>query len=127
MFRQNETSLPIRRAMFRARVQMTGKNATVARRDVGIGRSRGTHAIELLWRHDEKALLIGVGQQNELFGTIAAPTRGNSDAILIVDRVTKIPGVESLRLRIVFHTPVDNWAILIHFPPLLTTFHANGQ
>ena len=71
--------------------------------------------------------MIRLGEKNELLTIISAPARRNGDAVLIVDGVTEIAGVESLRLRIVFHTPVENRAILIHFPPLLTTFRATGQ
>jgi hypothetical protein len=38
--------------------------------------------------------------------------------------VTKFAGVEELSLRKRLHGQVESWSILIHFPPLLTTFHA---
>ncbi len=71
--------------------------------------------------------MIWLGEKNEFFAFCAAPAGRNRDAIFFVDGMSKFAGVESLRLRIGIHTPVENWAILIHFPPLLTTFRASGQ
>jgi hypothetical protein len=41
--------------------------------------------------------------------------------------MTEFAGKEFLGLRIVVHTAAANCAILIHFPPLLTTFRTRGQ
>lgn len=69
--------------------------------------------------------MIRLRKNDELFGAITSPARGNGDPIFFVDEVTKLAGVESLVRRI--HWRVANWSILTHFPPLLTTFRATGQ
>jgi hypothetical protein len=127
MFGQNEASLFIRRAMLGSGMQVARENAAIAWRNPGCECRRRAHPIKLLVRHNQQALLVGVREQNKIFAISVTPARGDGEAILFVDRVTKIAGVEGLRLRFVVHTPVDRRAILIHFPPFLTTFHASGQ
>ena len=68
--------------------------------------------------------MIRLRKKDEFFGTIAAPARGNGDAIFFVDGMAKFAGVEGLRRRWRFHTREENLSILTHFPPLLTTLHA---
>ena len=69
--------------------------------------------------------MIRLRKNDEFFGAITSPARGNGDPILFVNEMTKLAGVESLVRRI--HWRVVNWSILTHFPPLLTTFRATGQ
>src|SRR4051812_48088479 len=71
--------------------------------------------------------MLGLGKNNELFGTVVPPARWDRDAILFVNGVTKFAGEEFLWLRGRVHTPAERCAISIHFPPLLTTLRARGQ
>ncbi len=66
-------------------------------------------------------------KNDEFFGAIAAPARGDGDAIFLVDRVPELTGVESLGFGGRIHVREENLTILTHFPPFLTTFRANGQ
>ncbi len=78
------------------------------------------HALELLRRHNQEALLIDVCEENEFLAIVAAPARRDGDAILIVDGVTEIAGVESLGLRIRFPYASGEPG---HFNPLSPTFN----
>ena len=69
--------------------------------------------------------MIRLRKNDEFFGAITSPARGNGDSVFLVNEMTKLAGVESLVRRI--HWRVANWSILTHFPPLLTTFRAAGQ
>ena len=40
--------------------------------------------------------MIRFRKNDELFGAIAAPARGNGDSIFVVDEVTELAGEESL-------------------------------
>ena len=51
----------------------------------------------------------------------------NGDTVLPIHDMPELAGEEFLGLRVVVHAPADACAILIHFPPLLTTFRTKGQ
>ena len=69
--------------------------------------------------------MIRLRKNDEFFGAITSPARGNGDPIFFVDEVTKLAGVEALVRRM--HWRVEKFAILTHFSPLLTTFHVGRQ
>ena len=66
-------------------------------------------------------------KNDEFFGAIASPARGDGDAIFLVNGVAEFAGEESLGWRWRVHMREENSTILTHFPPLLTTFRAKGQ
>ena len=98
LFRQNETALSIRRAVLRARMQVTQKNPAIARGDSRVRLRRGTHAGKLFRRHDHEKLIRRFRKNDELPGTIVSPARGYGDAIFLVDGMTEFAG-EELRRR----------------------------
>ncbi len=69
--------------------------------------------------------MIRLRKNDELFGAITSPARGNSDPILFVDGVMKLARVKVFVARV--HGRVEMFAILTHFSPLLTTFRASRQ
>jgi hypothetical protein len=99
VFRQNEPALFIGRAVLRARMQLTKKNAPVARGNIRI-RFRGrAHTGKLRRRHDQEKLMTRFRKNDELLGAIASPARGYRDAIFFVDEMTELAGIEELRWR----------------------------
>ena len=112
-------------AMLRAGVELTKKNAPVARRDIWVDFGIGAHTRKFFRRHDQQKLVSRLRKNDELLGVIAAPARRNSDSIFFVDGVTKFAGVEAL-VRLL-HWRVEKCSILTHFSPLLTTFRARRQ
>src|SRR5438046_2457459 len=97
--RQSRTALPIRSTMLGARVQMPQENASIVRGN-GLVRLYGlAHSGKLLRRHDEKKQMICLRQEDKLLSFIAPPTGWNRDAILLVNRMAKLSGVEVLRWR----------------------------
>jgi hypothetical protein len=127
IFRKEKAPLAVGRAMLGAGVQLPKKNATVARRHLGIGLDRGAHTRKLRRRHDHQKLILRLRKNDEFLGAIAAPAGGNGDAIFFVEGVSELTGVEELGWRRRIHVREENSTILTHFPPLLTTFPAGGQ
>ena len=125
VFRQNQSALFIGGAMFGASVELTKKNAPIARGNIWIGFGGGAHARKFFRRHDQKKLVSRFRKNDEFLGVTTSPARGNSDSIFFVDEVTKLTGVEALIGRM--HWRVEKLAILTHFSPLLTTFRAKRQ
>ena len=123
--RENEPALFVDRTMFRAGVELTKKNAPIARGNTRVGFRGGAHTRKFFRRHDQKKLVSRFRKNDELFGITAAPAGGNSDSILFVDGVTKFAGEEAL-VRLL-HWRAGNCSILTHFSPLLTTFRAKRQ
>jgi hypothetical protein len=125
IFRQNEAALLVSGAVFGSRMQLSKKNAAIARGNVWVGFGGRAHTRKFFRRHDQKKLMSRFRKNDEFFGVTASPARGNSDPILLVDEVTKLAGVEALVRRI--HWRVEKCSILTHFSPLLTTFRASRQ
>src|SRR5205085_2309920 len=125
VFRQNEAPLLVGGAVLGAGMQLSKENAASARGDVRVGFGRRAHTRKFFRRHDQKKLVSRFRKNDEFFGLTASPARGNGDPILLVDEVTKLAGVETLVRRM--HWRVEMFAILTHFSPLLTTFHARRQ
>jgi hypothetical protein len=111
--------------VLRARVKLTKKNAPIARGDIWVGFGGGAHTRKFFRRHDQKKLVSRFRKNDEFLGVTTPPARGNGDSIFFVDGVTKFAGVEAL-VRLL-HWQVENWSILTHFSPLLTTFRARRQ
>jgi hypothetical protein len=93
-FRQNETALSIGCAMLGARVEVSQEYAAITRGNSGMRFRRRTHAGKLLRRHDQEKLMIRLRKNDELFGTIASPARGNGDAIFVVNGMAELAGEE---------------------------------
>ena len=106
---------------------MAQKNPALFRGNRAVAFYLRTHPSKLLVRHDEKKLMLGLGQDDELFAPVSAPAGRDRDTVLLVEGVTEFAGEEFLGLRVVVHAPADSCAISIHFPPLLTTFRTRGQ
>src|SRR4051812_24372380 len=126
VFGQHEPPLAIRDSVFGARMEVAQKNAAIPGRERAVTLGLGAHPRKFLGRHDEKKLMLGFGQNDELLAPVAAPAGRNGDSVFLVESVAEFAGEEFLGLR-VFHTPADSCAISIHFPPLLTTFRTKGQ
>jgi hypothetical protein len=125
IFRQNEAALLVSGAVLGSRMQLSEKNAAIARGNVRVGFGRRAHTRKFFRRHDQKKLVSRFRKNDEFLGVTASPARGNGDPILLVDEVTKLAGVEALVRRM--HWRVEMFAILTHFSPLLTTFRASRQ
>jgi hypothetical protein len=125
ILRQNEAALFVDGAMLRAGVELTKKNAPIARGNIRIGFGGGAHARKFFRRHDQKKLVSRFRKNDEFLGVTTSPARGNGESILFVDGVTKLAGVETL-VRLL-HLRVEKCSILTHFSPLLTTFRARRQ
>ena len=70
---QDEAALFVGDAMLCSGMQLAQKNAAVPRGNARTLFDRSAHTGELLRGHDEKKLVLGIGQQNKLLGFIAAP------------------------------------------------------
>src|SRR2546423_1830866 len=127
VFRQDQTALAIRGAVFGARMKMAQENPALFRGNRAVAFRLRTHASKLLVRHDKKKLVLRLGQDDELLAAFSAPAGRDRDPVLLVEGVTEFAGEEFLGLRVVVHAPADSRAISIHFPPLLTTFRTRGQ
>ena len=125
IFRQNEAALFIGCAMLRARVELTKKNAPIARGNIRIRFGGTTHTRKFFRRHDQKKLVSRFRKNDEFLGVTAPPARWNGDSIFLVNGVTKLAGVEALVGRM--HWRAEKCSILTHFSPLLTTFCASRQ
>jgi hypothetical protein len=103
VFRQYEAPLPIRGCVLRARMQLAQKNAAITRGNILV-RFRGrTHFRKLLWRHNEEKLMRRLRQKNEFLRTVASPTRGNRDSILVIDGMPELSGIEAFGWGIGVH------------------------
>jgi hypothetical protein len=127
IFRQNQPALPVGSPVLGARMQVAQKNPAFPRRNRVVTFRERAHPGKLLGRHDEKKLVLRLGQKNKFLAPVSAPAGRNRDTILFVDGVTEFAGEESLWLSGIVHAPADSCAISIHFPPLLTTLRAKGQ
>jgi hypothetical protein len=85
--------------MFGPGMQLSEKHSAITRRNLGIGFGVGAHTRKFLRRHDHEKLVIRLRKNDEFFGAIAAPARGNGDAIFFVDGVSELAGVEGGRER----------------------------
>jgi hypothetical protein len=103
IFRQNQTPLSVRACMLSARMQLPQKNAAITRGNILV-RFRGrTHFRKFLWRHNEQKLMSRLRQKNEFLRTIASPTRGNRDSILVIDGMPELSGIEAFEWGIGVH------------------------
>jgi len=103
VFRQYEAPLPIRGRVLRARMQLAQKNAAITRGNILV-RFRGrTRFRKLLWRHNEEKLMRRLRQKNEFLRTVASPTRGNRDSILVIDGMPELSGIEAFGWGIGVH------------------------
>jgi len=98
-FRQHEPALFVSGAVLRPRMQLAKKYPSIARGNVRIGFSGRAHARKFFRRHDQEKLMIRFRKNDELFGAIPPPAGRNSDAVLVVNEMTELAGVESLRWR----------------------------
>src|SRR2546423_7833623 len=85
---QDETSLPVRRAVLGARMEMAQKNPAFLRGNGTVSFGLSAHPIELPVGHDEEKLMLRFGQNDEVLATLSAPARGNRDTVLLVNGVT---------------------------------------
>src|SRR5262245_12725663 len=105
--RQNEATLPVRRCMLSARMQVTQEHAAIAWGNLFV-RFRGrTHFRELLWRHHQQKLVCRLRQENEILRTIASPAGWDRDPIFLVNRMPELSGVEAFWLGIGVHCRVE--------------------
>ena len=81
-------------------------------------------AFGLMW---VMAQIMRFGQNDKVFARATTPAGRDGDAVFFVKRMTELAGEEFLGLRVVVHARAENRSILIHFPPLLTTFRTKGQ
>src|SRR5438067_12110802 len=103
VLRQNETALAIGRAVFGARMKMAQKNPALFRGNRAVAFRLRTHPSKLLVRHDEKKLMLGLGQDDELFAAVSAPAGRDCDTVILVEGVTEFAGEEFLGLRCDVH------------------------
>ncbi len=95
---QEEAALFVGRAVLGLGMKLTQIDARVARRDPGDIFRRRADPLEFVRRHDEQTLPIGIGDEEELIDrAVAPPTRGDGDAMFIIDLVTKFAGKEIWR------------------------------
>jgi hypothetical protein len=125
--REDEAALFVGSAMLRPGMELAQKDPAITGSEGAVRLGLRAHAGKLLFRHNKEILVLGMGQDDELLGLSAPPTEWDGDPVLLVNGMTKLSGKKFLGLRIVFHTAADKCAILIHFPPLLTTFRTVGQ
>jgi hypothetical protein len=103
VFRQNQAPLSVRACVLSARMQLAQENAAITRGNA-LGYFRGrTHLRKLLWRHDEQKLMSRLRQKNEFLRTIAPPSRGNRDSILVIDGMPELSGIETFGWGIGVH------------------------
>src|SRR4030095_814112 len=105
--------------MLSPRVQLTQKYTPIMRGNGLAVFSSRTRPCKLRRRHDEQKLVSRLWQQNEFFRTFAPPAGWNSNAILFVDGMAKLAGVETFGLGISVHS---SSGAVFHFTPLDTTF-----
>src|SRR5438093_13360846 len=79
-----------------------------------------THFRKLLVRHNEEKLMRRLRQKNEFLRTVASPTRGNRDSILVIDGMPELSGIEAFGWGIGVHC---SSGINVHFAPLDPTFY----
>src|SRR5438105_5024511 len=108
-------------------MQLAQKNAAVAWGDACALFNRNAHTRELLRRHDQEKLVLGVGEQNKLLGLTAAPAGRDGDAVFLIDGVLKFAGVKDRNGSGGLHGPGRIESTSIHFAPLLTTTACCGQ
>ena len=106
---------------------MPQEDAPLTRRHRRVRFRLRAHTRERFVRHDEEEFLLRFRENDEIFAIGTPPARRNGDPVLVIDRVAEFAGEESLGVRVEIHTPVEEFAILIHFAPFLTTFRTTGQ
>jgi len=105
--RQYQTTLPVGSCMFSPGMQLSEKNATIARGNFLVGFRGRAHFGELHRRHHQQELVSRLGQKDEFLRTIASPARWNSDPILLVDGMPELSGVEAFGLGIGIHCRME--------------------
>ena len=90
---------------------MPQKNTSLTRRDRRVRFRLRAHASELSVGHDEKEFLLRLRQNNKILRFPTTPARRNRETILLVDGMTELARVEGLGLRVVVHTPAEDFAI----------------
>jgi len=107
IIRQYQSALPVRSCMLSPGMQLSEKNAAIARGNFLVGFRGRAHPGEFHRRHHKQKLVSRLRQQDEFFRMIASPPRWNSDPILLVDGMPELSGVEAFGLGIGVHGRVE--------------------
>jgi hypothetical protein len=88
-------------------MQLSEKNAAIARRNFLVGFRSQTHPGEFHRRHHKQKLVSRLRQQDEFLRMIASPPRWNGNPILFVDGMLELSGVEAFGFGIGIHGRVE--------------------
>ena len=73
LFWQNQATLFVGETVLGAGMQLAQKDTALARGHIGIILGGGAHTGEFLGRHNEKELILGIGEKNEFVGPFSPP------------------------------------------------------
>ena len=107
IIRQYQPTLPVRGCVLSPRMQLSEKNAAIARGNFLVGFRGRAQPGEFHRRHHKQKLVSRLRQQDEFLRMIASPPRWNSDPILVVDGMLELSSVEAFGLGIGIHGRVE--------------------